>query len=220
MIGEFNPLIINPYWLVSRKLISEAQSEKITEQYKDHYLSHAHLSQYKLEYFDIQIIRERYNIHSTHEGHFQVIGALTKEIFTILNATPIWQLGINLTHHYEFNTDQEWHKFGDIFAPKEILKKVSKNPGLKKLDIKSDRDDSYQGEINIQLGLSEVIGKKGIKIQLNDHYNLYTPNEVQANKEVNASKAIEILEDFNNRIDKSGAVIGDLVNYATKKKSN
>ncbi len=133
MVGEFNPVIINPNWLVGKKLISELDAREAAEERS--YITHPEVSQFKLPYCNIQTLQDRYTATSTQEGYFEKLHELTTAIFNFLKETPVYKMGINTTCHYEFGSNDDWNRFGDMLAPKEAWVPLIKNPGLKRMDI-------------------------------------------------------------------------------------
>ncbi len=214
MLGNFNPIIINPNWLSGKELISD--SEVKAARNSENFVIHPEVSQFKLSYCTITITKDRYNITSTEEGYFDRIQELTTAIFSLLGETPIIQMGINTTYHYGFSKTDEWHQFGNIMAPKKIWSKVTKNPGLKQLTILSERDDGLDGEINTTVGISEIFMDRGIRIQVNDHYNLFTEEERRIGKYINAANCLKILEDWGQKLDIAHHIIDGIINYEQK----
>jgi hypothetical protein len=211
-IGQFNPAIINPSWLLLKSLISEPAQKQALE--NNNYISHPEISQFKLDYCTIQITKDRYLIESTQEGYFESLREHTLGIFSSLKETPIYQMGINLAHHYRFKDKDEYNKFGDLIAPKKIWNEKIINPGLKKIEIRSERNDKYKGEINTYLGISSNF-EMGLRIQVNDHYTLYNRSEVSNTLEINAAPAITMLKDnWENSMKNSTSIIENLISHA------
>lgn len=211
-IGQFNPAIVNPSWLLLKKLISEPAQKQALE--NNNYISHPDISQFKLDYCTIQTTKDRYIITSTQEGYFESLMEHTVGIFSYLGETPIYQMGINLTHHYRFKDKEGYNKYGDLVAPKEIWNEKTKNPGLKKIEIRSEREDQYKGEINTYLGISPNF-EMGLRIQVNDHYTLYDRSEASNALEINASLAVTMLKDnWENSMKNSASIIENLISHA------
>jgi hypothetical protein len=211
LIGKLSPTIITPYWLAGKNLISDLEAKTATE--AQQYISLPDISQFKLSYCIVQVTSERYIISSTQEAYFEKLCEITVGIFTILNETPVHQIGINTIHHYDFGNLEEWHNFGHRLAPKEIWKTVTKDPGLKRLEMISKREDEWEGELNTIVGISEIFPLSGIRIQVNDHFNLYTNDELRAGKNINAAKSLNVLNDFNHSIENASRIINGIINH-------
>src|SRR2546427_8310312 len=146
LIGKFNPVIINPNWLLGKELINDLEAKEATE--AENFIMHPEVSQFSLAYCSVQIMQEKYIITSTQEGYFDKLCELTMAIFNFLRETPITQMGINTIHHYRLNDAEEWRIFGDNLSPKEMWRPFTKNPGLKRMEVMSQREDGLMGEIN------------------------------------------------------------------------
>lgn len=206
-LGKFNPAIINPSWMFLKELISEAAQKQALD--NSNYISHPEISQFKLDYCNIQTTKDRYIITSTQEAYFPSLVEHTKGIFSHLGETPIEQMGINLTHHYQFKDKEKYNSIGDILAPKALWNPIAKNPGLRKLEMRSERADQYKGEINTHFGISQNF-ELGIRVQVNDHYILYDKTD----SDINASRAISALTDnWENSVKNSITIIESLISH-------
>jgi len=206
-LGQFNPAIINPTWMFLKDIISEAAQKQALE--NPNYISHPEISQFKLDYCNVQTTKDKYIITSTQEGYFRTLIEHTLAIFSYLGETPINQLGINLTHHYQLRNKDEYTEIGDTLAPKSIWNPITKNPGLKKLEMRSERSDQYKGEINTHFGVSPGF-EMGIRIQVNDHYILYDKTD----SDINASRANAVLKDsWEASVKRSMMIIEGLIDH-------
>jgi hypothetical protein len=209
-IGQFNPVIINPNWLAGKGLISEAEADAALK--AEGFISHPDISQFKLSFCGIQTLQNKYTLSCTQEGYFDGVQEITTGIFTSLAETPIIQVGINTIYHYEFSNEDEWHNFGHILAPKEIWNKVCSKPGLKKLQILGQRDDDQVGEINIEVEQSPHF-RFGTRIAVNDHYQLYSPEEQTKGKNINAKRALDVLATWKDATANAAKTISGVINY-------
>src|SRR5437867_1093155 len=183
----------------------------------ENFIMHPEVSQFSLAYCSVQIMQEKYIITSTQEGYFDKLCELTMAIFNFLRETPITQMGINTIHHYRLNDAEEWRIFGDNLSPKEMWRPFTKNPGLKRMEVMSQREDGLMGEINTTIGISSIPRLiYGIRIQVNDHYNLYTADELKEGKYINALKSLDVLELWGKRLDMALRIINGVMNYEKK----
>ncbi len=72
------------------------------------------------------------------------------------------------------------------------------------------------GEINTTVGLSELFPMRGVKVGVNDHYDLYTQEELTYGKNINASKALEILENWEEKLSYANKIIDGIISYEKK----
>jgi len=212
MIGKFNPAIITPFWLSGKQLISDLEAKEASQ--SSNFIAHLEVSQFSLEYCNIQTLQNKYTISSTREEYFDKIREITTGIFSYLPETPIVQIGINNVHHYRLNSAEEYKEFGDRLAPKGIWDPITKNPGLKSIEIQSHREDGFSGEINTKVGISNLPRiELGIRIQVNDHFNLYTTAELAEGRDINAQKSIDILERWEQSLRMSEQIISGVINH-------
>lgn len=146
LVGSFNPEIYQPSWLVLQKLIRDKEGETSAIQ-----LIHNDVSIFKLDWIQFEITRERFSVTTSEERYYEAMRDLVIGIFSILSHTPIKKMGINTNMHFRINNEEQWHRIGDIFAPKELWKKVFKKPGMRALVIEDNRPDNFSGYIRVSI---------------------------------------------------------------------
>ena len=171
-LGDFNPSIFQPYWYSHHGLISNDEAEKA--QIK---LIHPDITDFGIDWFNIQITRDRFIIKTQQESHFDPIYDLIMGTFSLLKETPLKRMGINFEAHVKMRDENTWNNYGDKLAPKEIWKRKFNRPGLNVLQIKSDRLDEYNGYILATIKPSNEL-QYGVHFHINDHYELTDPNEM------------------------------------------
>jgi hypothetical protein len=166
LIGEFNPIIIQPSWLVHKGLIRESEG---TGSETD--IIHNEVTRFDLGWGNLEISRQRFMIRTTDESSFSVAKDLTVSIFNILKETPVKYLGINHVLHYELNANQ-YDDLGNKLAPFGNWEGFMKNPKLIQLEMQElPRKDGLPGHYKIRLGVSELIKLYGVSVNINDQYN-------------------------------------------------
>jgi len=186
-IGSFNPLIFHPQWLARKEIIGDEAVNGATIK-----LSHMDISEFELDFCKFQIVPEKFIIQSSDEPYFDKCIELVIQIFRVLRETPIYQMGINLINHFQFQDEDSWHAFGDKIVPKvNFWNKILTSPRLSQLNIQANRIDDYSGYVMVTTGSSTRIKKYGVALTVNDHFELC----VKENRnEADASNALEILE--------------------------
>lgn len=154
-------------------MISNKEAEDSLKQQT--FVSHPEISQFVLSFCLVQTLPDRLTITSTHEPYFTQIFEIVLAILNNLPETPVSQLGINLTYHYQYTKEESWHEFGNKIVPKDLWNSIGNQSGLKKLDIEIQRNDDYMGVINVATGLSSRIDRTqyGMMIGVNDHHDLF-----------------------------------------------
>ncbi len=90
--------------------------------------------------------------------------------FRILRHTPVQKIGLNTHAHYRLPTEDAWHDFGHLLAPKDDLwAPILDKPGTLALTIQGERSDEYDGHIRVKVEPSMQV-TYGIFIETNDEY--------------------------------------------------
>jgi len=169
VIGSFNPTIFNPDWLLRHELISQVEMDDV-----DIEIIHRDVAKFSLSWLSIEVVHNRFSARTNDQSYFLPLRDLVVSIFSILNQTPVVQIGMNMTFDFSFQDEALWHKIGDTLAPKDIWEKVlPKRVGLTSLKVKSPRVDDLEGNINIAVETlrSEDI-KFGIRFSVNNHIEI------------------------------------------------
>jgi len=175
-LGNFNPTIVQPFWLSSKGLIREheAESAKVN-------LIHDELTRYDLGWVVIEISRSRFELKTSQEPYFSPVKDLAVSIFTILSETPISSFGINHIFHYAFPREDIYYEFGNRLTPLNNWKPFMKDPRLFKLEMfEESRTDGKDGSyrISIQPSDQKLSTKFAASVNINDHYSFKgTPNK-------------------------------------------
>jgi len=168
LVGNFNPEIYQPSWLALQKLIRDKEYETADIQ-----IIHKDVTIFKLDWVQFEITRDRFSVTTTEERYYESMRDLILGIFSLLPHTPIKKMGINTDLHYGVKKEEDWHKIGDILAPKTIWKKVFKKPGMRALIIEeSIRPDNLAGFIRIKIepSIRITLERFGIYFNVNDHF--------------------------------------------------
>jgi hypothetical protein len=153
LIGEFNPVIISPFWLSSKKLIreQEAQSAKVE-------IIHNEITKFELEWAKIEVTKERFEIRTSQEPFFDPIRDLAISIFEILKETPITALGINHLKYYAVESEDTYYNFGNNLAPLSVWTEVLNDPRLFFLEIvETKRKDGLHGTFRARVKPSDIV---------------------------------------------------------------
>lgn len=165
-IGDFNPVIIQPFWLAHKKLIRDQEAEDAKD-----VLVHNELVKFDLGWAYLEITKNRFEIRTSKEPYFEVVKDLALSIFKVLKDTPIKVLGINHIKHFIL-TDEELYNFGDKLAPLSNWNEFLSDPKMLFLEIiEQKRKDGLKGHIRIKVHPSDQVGK-GVVINLNDNFSL------------------------------------------------
>ncbi len=165
-IGDFNPVILQPFWLANKKLIREQEAESAKIE-----IIHNDIVKFSLDWAEIQISNSRFEIKSSKEPYFEAIKDLAISIFRHLKETPIRQLGINHLKHFNLNED-EILKLERILTPMNNWSSLIRHPKLARIEIvEAPREDEFKGNKRLAIQRSDQLSS-GILINLNDHYTV------------------------------------------------
>jgi hypothetical protein len=168
-IGEFNPVIIQPFWLANKKLImeTEAQNAKVE-------IIHNEIVRFDIGWAKVEITKNRFEIRTSEEAYFEPLKDLAISIFDILKETPITALGINHLKYYALTDADTYYRFGDKLAPLSNWKDVLNDPRMSFFEIiEQKRKDGLKGKFRVRIHGSDVklSTPYGVLVSLNDHYS-------------------------------------------------
>lgn len=175
-LGSFNPAILSPDWLEHHKLIG-GQDADAARQGKTLIVTHQ-VAQFETNWFALQVIENQFSL--TSKGAVTTaFKDLVVGILTLLPQTPISAIGLNFMGHFKLATRDEYHKIGDVFAPKAIWlelfpKGLAGVADLTMLIQDASRDDDTTKSKDmrrISLQPSAIV-KQGIYLSYNDHRDL------------------------------------------------
>lgn len=163
-IGDFNPVIIQPFWLLSKRLIKEEEANNASVE-----VMHNELVKFQIDWFMVQITRDRFEIRTNQEPYFEPLRDLAMSIFAVLGETPLRAIGINHVRHYLLE-QKPYKELGDTLAP-------FKNwPGLKEpelLTLEMVEKDNLGNYVRVRVQPSDAIRKSfALMINVNDHVNV------------------------------------------------
>lgn len=167
ILGNFNPVIINPYWLASKNLIRESELETAKIE-----INHPEISRFELDWISVEATQNRIDFKTKKESHFEAVRDLVVSIFAALKETPVSAFGINHIRHYTFRTSEEYENFGYWFSPVKEFSNVMKNPHIMNVTYieQGEIDLINDGIYRLNIAPSDLISdNKSIMIYVNHH---------------------------------------------------
>jgi len=184
-VGDFNPVIIQPFWLANKKLIreEEAINAKID-------VIHNELVKYSLDWADIEINKFRCEFRTSKSPYFEPLKDLAVNVFRILKETPIRQLGINHIYDFSLVNQKKMYDFGNRLCPLNMWNESLEKPRVLHVEVQEPkRRDGKNGVVRVRVTPSDKKIDFGVTININDHYDLGT-DERGTNLEI-----VKILEE-------------------------
>jgi hypothetical protein len=167
-LGDFNPIIVQPYWLVSKKLIKEQEAKETEVE-----LLHNELVKYDLGWASLEITKKRFELRTSKEPYFEPLKDLIISIFSILSETPINAVGINHIMHFALPDKERFYEFGNKLAPLNIWENMINDPRLLLFEIlEQKRKDGRPGFVRIKVQPSDQNIQYGVSLNINDHYSI------------------------------------------------
>lgn len=200
-LGKFNPVIVQPYWLVAKNLIreDEAKNAKIE-------IIHDEIIKYQLDWIDIELTKLRCEFKSSKVPYFEAVKDLANGIFKFLKETPIQALGINHVYDLSLSDDEKYYDFGNKLAPLVIWQGSLNDARLTQLEVYEKlRYDSLPGHYRVRITPSDQEIAFGVQINLNDHFDssnkdrpgdLEMINRLNENWDKSFQRSKQILEDL------------------------
>lgn len=182
LVGSFNPAIFQPSWFAVHDLI--ASDEKKVPSGVKLGVVHPEIVDFSTENFQIQVLQHRVLLTTTDVSFYDSLRDLLSGTFTILSHTPIVKMGINREFHFQMPNEGEWNAVGDRLAPKDDWKRVLHKPGMKSIIVQGERTDGRLGFLRVRVEPSNLVRPFGVFVEVNDHYEVADPENVQGCKEL------------------------------------
>ena len=174
LIGSFNPIIIQPFWLLSKGLIreDEANTAKVP-------IIHDEISKIEIDWLSIEVTRNRFELKSSKTPYFDPLKDIATGIIRILKETPIYSIGINHVYDISLASQEEYYKFGNKLTPLSFWESEFNDPRLLQLEIyEKERKDKLKGSRRIKIVPSDQSISFGVAFNINDHFDFNSDNKV------------------------------------------
>ena len=194
ILGNFNPAIIHPSWLISKGLIRESDFDS-----KDIKVVHPEIANFSLRFAEIRVTKTKFEIRSLNEADSVLIRDLAVGLFSLLGETPIDAMGLN---HYLHKTleRKEIVNFGDWLSPLSRWNSIMENPRLLQIQF-TDYNKEENPKSTCTIMPSELL-PTAFKFQLNYHFdniqNGRLSDTISKNWEESESVAIKAFENLIN----------------------
>ena len=180
-LGEFNPSIIQPFWLAEKELIREGEADSAKIE-----LIHNDLVRFELDWVRFEIVKQRFELRSSKEPYFEAVRDLAISIFEILKETPLNAVGINHIKNFSLRTEKEYNDIGNRLAPFKNWNNFFSDPKLLQLEmVDLKRKDKLYGNFRVKVSASDanLNIRYGVAFNINDHYTI-SPGSKGRNGEI------------------------------------
>ena len=90
VVGSFNPTIFSPDWLLRHGLISQAEMDDVNLE-----IIHRDVAKFSCGWLSIEVVFNRFTARTNDHSYFLPLKDLVVSVFSILNQTPVEQMGMN-----------------------------------------------------------------------------------------------------------------------------
>lgn len=167
--GSFNPAIFHPIWFKTHGLIRDEEANTAELE-----VTHPEISIFSVDWFELRVGRGRFSIETSDSAHFGPLRDLVLATFSILEHTPVSAVGLNRMMHFKMPSEDKWHAFGHLIAPKKVWDRIMKQPGLRSLTMQDSRTDP-PGYTQVKIEPSTKV-EPGIVVFVNSHYEIEEEN--------------------------------------------
>lgn len=165
--GRFNPLIFSPAWLRLHNLVGAREAEEATVQFIV-----PPAAVFSTEWLNVDVREDRMQLATSMTKELDRLRDVAIGILEVLKETPIFALGINRDIHWRVPSAEQYHRFGDLLAPKEFWDRELTLSGTAHLTVQGVRPDLWAGFIRVMIQPSMVVQPQGVYAQFNDHFVL------------------------------------------------
>ncbi|MBC8986687.1 hypothetical protein H9X96_12960 [Pedobacter sp. N36a] len=167
-VGNFNPAIVQPYWLAQKGLIRESEAQDVKIE-----LIHNEFTRFSLDWVTIEVRQDRFDLHCSQEPYFDIVKDLCVGIFNSLKETPIKALGINHIWHCDLKSAEKYYEFGNKLTPLSNFNFLNDARMILLEIIEAKRSDNKPGSYRIRIEPTDKTSSiYGVAININDHFGL------------------------------------------------
>jgi hypothetical protein len=168
ILGDFNPRIFQPEWLVNKKLIRESEGDP--ESLK---VLHPDLTVIETDEFRLEVRPNRFELQTLQESYREPLKDLCTSIFKLLSETPINAFGVNYCKHFKFDNEKDYVNLGYHLAPINKNFDFIDDPRLLEITVTNRKKDKVKDVpvINIKIYPSDLIPQYGVAMNVNTHFD-------------------------------------------------
>jgi hypothetical protein len=207
VVGQFNPAIVQPAWLISKGWIGETEGNNARN-----LIVHSEIARMDFDSFGVEVTQERFLLKATQEPFFPLLRDLAVNIFERLKETPIKAVGINSVMHYKFENQANRDEFAWFVHPRTTWQKVLNDPRIWKAEMVEKRMNGRTGHLRVGMEVSELLKDNGCKFTLNDHYEIS-----QSTHDSTKELVLVLKEEWEKSIQRQKTLVTDLWNLFTSR---
>lgn len=167
LVGPYDPTLLQPANLLRTGALTDADLSELRYE-----ILAPEVSVLKLPWVRAVAERERLVFSTTMEAPAAepvrdfLLDAVELQTIKVFSA-----LGINSERHFGLSSEEVWHKLGHSLVPKrDLWDKILKEPGMRGVIVRGERDDGAKGYLNVRVEPSTQISP-GVFVHINDHFD-------------------------------------------------
>jgi hypothetical protein len=168
LLGSFNPLILDPHWLLQHGIIGEFDLKHVQE--SGNWIATRDIAAMQFRTFSLQADRDRVQVAMTQEAETPLLLAdVVVNAFRLLAHTPVHAVGLNHLSHralHEGRADEVLDRLAPAAAVGGLLPEIA----VSSLNWQGERPDDYAG--GLLLTVQPSVQVTGLFFSLNDHFDL------------------------------------------------
>jgi len=174
LIGGFNPTIFTPDWFLKYDVLSQEDFDQTKIK-----VIHPEIADFQNQWLKVQVVGNRFLAETQEKPFIRIHDFVLMTFRQHLFHTPLQQLGINRTVHFNAGSEANRDKIGCALAPREPWgkwgSKINSGKGLKHGGMRNlimeirDLDDRSEGVIKVIIQPSSEVDN-GVRVDINDHF--------------------------------------------------
>jgi hypothetical protein len=176
-LGSFNPPIFQPFWFSKNNLIREEEARDavvtiITNE----------VTQFTADWLSVLVTKERFTVETKDPTMHLPLRDVAAGTFGVLEHTPIRGFAFSRFQHFRLPSEDDWHNFGDYFAPKQGWTGIFPKSGLRTLVMQDHRGaDKPFNYKTVRLEPSALV-QFGVFVQMTEHHDPLAATENPDNR--------------------------------------
>ncbi|GAB1353179.1 hypothetical protein MASR1M12_19130 [Erysipelotrichia bacterium] len=142
VVGNFDPRFFHPRVLERESLLSPDLADELEPR-----VIMGDVSDLASSNLQILTYRDRLTVSAFKESCFESIKDFCMNLIRSINFVEPSMLGVNSHHIFKSSSVEDWHRVGDVLAPKSHWNNLINAPGLKSISLASDRDDLHKSSL-------------------------------------------------------------------------
>ena len=164
LLGNFNPAIFQPLWFSNQDLIPKSEAEAAEIQ-----VVHSEVTSFSLEWLGLQVTKNRFTASTSDSAHLEPLRDLVLGTFSILEHTPLLQMGMNRDVHYKLPSHHDLLDVGNRLAAKSFWRHIIDDPRPEVLRLAGRRPDVEDALLRLTVEPSARV-IPGMYFGFNEHY--------------------------------------------------